>query len=61
MSKTGWIILIVCLVLVFCLCAGLLLAGRLAAVLYNNGESKVDQSTTKGFKDLKNSFSADGV
>jgi|GEM_PF-274070 len=59
MSKTGWIILGICLFLVFCLCAGLLLAGRLATALYN-GESKVDQGATKGYKDLKNPFSADG-
>ena len=30
MSKAGWIILIVCLCLVACICLGLFLAGRIA-------------------------------
>ena len=40
MSKTGWIILIVCLCLVFCLFNGLFLAKRIAAVLFpdQNGQ-----------------------
>ena len=62
MSKTGWIILIVCLCLVFCLFTGLFLAKRIAAVLFpdQNG-SRVEISDTKDYKDLKNAFSADGV
>ena len=62
MSKTGWIILIVCLVLVLCIAAGLLLAGRIFNALLSKGsDTKVDVSDTKGYKDLKNEFSADGV
>lgn len=61
MSKTGWIILIVCLGLVFCICAGLFLAGRIAnSHLFNGGDTRVDSSATKNYKDLKNDFSADG-
>ena len=61
MSKTGWIILIVCLGLVFCICAGLFLAGRIAnSHLFNGGDTRVDSSATKNYKDLKNDYSADG-
>ena len=57
MNKTGWIILIVCLSLLFCLCCGILLGRRMTSNLY------VDQDTvnTKEYKDLKNPYSADGV
>ena len=62
MSKTGWIILIVCLCLVFCLCAGLFLAGRISTWLFRDrSETRVDTGTTKEYKDLKNDYSADGV
>ena len=62
MSKTGWIILIVCLCLVFCLCAGLFLAGRISTWLFRDrSETHVDTCTTKEYKDLKNDYSADGV
>ena len=62
MSKTGWIILIVCLCLVFCLCAGLFLAGRISTWLFRDrSETHVDTGTTKEYKDLKNDYSADGV
>ena len=62
MSKTGWIILIVCLSLVLCLCAGILLAGRIArSLLYAENNTKLDESATKDYKDLNNDFSADGV
>lgn len=62
MSKTGWIILIVCLGLVLCITLGLLLAGRFFSFLLSKGsETRVDESTTKSYKDLKNDFSADGV
>ena len=62
MSKTGWIILIVCLALVLCITLGLLLAGRIFSFLLSKGsETRVDESTTKSYKDLKNDFSADGV
>ena len=55
MSKTGWIILIVCLCLVFCLCAGLFLAGRISTWLFTNkSETRVDTGTAKEYKDLKN-------
>ena len=62
MSKTGWIILIVCLALVFCIAAGLLLAGRIFNTLLSKGsDTTVDTSATKDYKDLKNDYSADGV
>ena len=57
MNKVGWIILIVCLSLLLCLCFGILLGRRMTSNLY------VDQDTvnTKEYKDLKNSYSADGI
>ena len=58
MNKTGWIILIVCLGLVFCICAGLFIAGRLASSLFANGDSV--NTNTKDYKDMKNPYSADG-
>lgn len=62
MSKTGWIILGVCLGLVFCLCMGLFLAGRMANTLFRDKEdASVVSDLTKDFKDLKNAYSADGV
>ena len=62
MSKTGWIILIVCLALVLCIAAGLLLAGRIFNTLLSKGsDTTVDTSATKDYKDLKNDYSADGV
>ncbi len=57
MSKTGWIILIVCLCLVLCICVGLFLAGRIANS-FTNSQTNVD---TKKYKDLKNTYSADGT
>ena len=62
MSKTGWIILGVCLGLVFCLCMGLFLARRLANTLFREKEDdSAITDLTKDFKDLKNAYSADGV
>lgn len=62
MSKTGWIILIVCLALVLCIAAGVLLAGRIFNALLSKGrDTKVDTSATKDYKDLKNEYAADGV
>ena len=61
MSKTGWIILIVCLALVVCICAGLFLAGRLAYSFLFNRDSTSENSNTKDYKDLKNPYSSDGV
>lgn len=62
MSKTGWIVLIVCLCLLFCLCAGLFLAGRAAnAILSNTSGSKADSSAARNYKDLKNPYSEDGI
>ena len=62
MSKTGWIILIVCLCLIACICLGLFLAGRIASsLLSDRNESRVDSSTTNKYKDLRNAYSADGV
>lgn len=62
MSKTGWIVLIVCLCLVFCICAGIFLAGRVASRIFTDwGSSRVDTSTTKDYKDLKNEFSEKGI
>lgn len=62
MSKTGWIILGVCLCLVLCIAAGLLLARRIANSLFANaGNTNVDSSATKGYKDLSNPYAADGV
>ena len=58
MSKTGWIILIVCLCLVLCICAGIFLAGRIASSLFTDGDVS---NTAKKYKDLKNQFSQDGV
>lgn len=57
MNKVGWIILIVCLSLLLCLCFGILLGRRMTSNLY------VDQDTvnTKEYKDLKNPYSADGI
>ena len=57
MNKTGWIILIVCLALVFCVWAGLFLARRIAPS-FNGNQTTVD---TKNYKDLKNPYSSDGV
>ena len=62
MSKTGWIILGVCLGLVFCLCMGLFLARRLANTLFRDKEdASVVNDFAKDFKDLKNTYAADGV
>ena len=62
MSRTGWIILIVCLCLVLCICAGLFLAGRVANSLFSGRESSSDHSNvTQKYKDLKNPYSADGA
>ncbi len=56
MSKTGWIILFVCLCLLFCICTGLFLAGRLADSSLFSGDT-----TTKDYKDLRNPYASDGV
>lgn len=62
MNKTGWIILIVCLSLALCLCVGLLLAGRLAASLFPaSNDSPANNNVSRGYKDLKNAYSASGV
>ena len=62
MSKTGWIILIVCLSLVFCICAGIFLAGRIAdSISFDRSDTNVDSNTTKGYKDLNNPYSSDGT
>ena len=62
MSRTGWIILIVCLCLVLCICAGLFLAGRVANSLFSGRECSSDHSNvTQKYKDLKNPYSADGA
>ena len=62
MSKTGWIVLIVCLCLVLCICAGILLAGRVASSLFSRqSDSRVDTADTKNYKDLNNPYAADGV
>ena len=62
MSKTGWIVLIVCLCLVLCICAGLVLAGRMASSLFSRqSDSGVDTANTKNYKELNNPFAADGV
>ncbi len=62
MSKTGWIIMIVCLALVLCIAAGLFLAGRIFNSLVSKGsDTNVDLSATQGYKDLKNDYAADGA
>ena len=62
MSKTGWIVLIVCLCLVLCICAGLLLAGRVASSLFSRrSDSRAETANTKNYKDLNNPYSTDGV
>ena len=62
MSKTGWIILGVCLCLVVCICLGFFLAGRIATSLFSDrSDTRVDSSATQGYKDLKNDFSSDGL
>ena len=62
MSKTGWIILGICLCVAFCICAGLILAGRIAGFFLNGQkDTSVSSSTTKDYKDLNNDFSADGL
>lgn len=62
MSKTGWIILIICLLLVVCIAVGLVLAHRIFnAMLSRASDTDVDSSATQGYRDLKNSYSADGV
>ena len=61
MSKTGWIILIVCLGLVLCICAGVLLAGRIARAFLSGGDTRLDKDATRNYKDLANEYSADGV
>ena len=60
MSKTGWIILIVCLGLILCLCAGILLAGRIANALLSGDSTRLDKDSTKNYKDLQNEYSANG-
>ena len=57
MSKTGWIILIVCLCLALCICAGLFLAGRIVSSL-TGSQTQVD---TNSYKNLKNPYSSDGT
>ena len=61
MSRTGWIILIVCLCLVLCICAGLFLAGRVTNALFSGRESSDHSSVIQKYKDLKNPYSADGT
>lgn len=62
MSKNGWIILVICLCLVLCLIAGIRLARRIANAIFTRTEdSHVDSSTIKNYKDLKNTYAADGV
>ena len=62
MSKTGWIILIVCIALVLCIALGLMLAGRIArSLLYAKNNTTLDESATKSYKDLSNDYAADGV
>ena len=56
MSKTVWIILIVCLCLALCICAGLFLAGRIASS-FTDSQTNTD---TNKYKDLKNPYSEDG-
>ena len=61
MSKTGWIILIVCLSLLFCAILGFYLAGRLAGPLsLGQKATKVDAGITKEYKNLKSPYAADG-
>ena len=61
MSKTGWIILIVCLILVFCICMGVFIAGRVATALFPRmSDPAVDNGSGRYF-DLKNPYSEDGV
>ena len=57
MSKTGWIILIVCLCLALCICAGLFLAGRIVSS-FTGSQTQVD---TNSYKNLKNPYSSDGT
>ncbi len=57
MSKTGWIILIVCLCLALCICAGLFLAGRIVSS-FTDSQTQVD---TNSYKNLKNPYSSDGT
>lgn len=62
MGKTGWIVLIVCLSIVLCICAGVFLAGRIFSNLsFVRGEDKADSSTIQGYKDLNNPYSQDGT
>ena len=56
MSKTVWIILIVCLCLALCICAGLFLAGRIASS-FTDSQTNTD---TNKYRDLKNPYSEDG-
>lgn len=59
MSKTGWIILIVCLIFALCVCAGVFLAGRaFNAIIGRDDESA---NTTSNYPDLKNAYSQDGT
>ncbi len=58
MTKTGWIILGICLCLVICLCVGLFLSERIASALFADQDVFAN---TKNFKDLKNPYSADGA
>ncbi len=57
MSKTGWIILIVCLCLALCICAGLFLAGRIVSS-FTGSQTQVD---TNSYTNLKNPYSSDGT
>lgn len=59
MSKTGWIILIVCLCLLLCIAAGLFLASRIANSFLSNGDDVA--SAAKDYKDLKSEYSENGV
>lgn len=62
MSKTGWIILIVCLIVIFCLAVGIFIAGRMFSALFPRQENPAySDSVSKRYSDLKNPYAEDGV
>lgn len=59
MSKTGWIILLVCLIFALCVCAGVFIAGRAFNAIVRLGND--GENETASFPDLKNAYSEDGT
>ena len=57
MGKTGWIILIVCVLFAVCVCAGVIIAGRAVFSLFTDDDARA----SSGYKDLDSAYLASGV